>query len=286
MKKTPWILFLAISIFAIGVYYFRFYNPEVLQIGSTKILEKDVQYRDQIIQLEFPGDNRSAGLAQLKKFAYYQAILKNHGIEITDDLLFKEDERINKNTRNPDQLKKIKNLFGDDHKAYLNNFVRPTLITRTVYNDLYLKDDSTLEETYNKALEYQNILEKNPNLLSDFAQKNQLQLVPLYVSKANGVLWNPDRQQKMLGINKDTKNVAAGQINEDLHPEQMKFWMDIVKITEPNHFSKKIVDTDLNWQIVFYKGMKKQFQHQFLVLNIPKKSYDDWLKSETKKIAK
>ena len=78
LRLIPWILFLLTSCTR---------NNPVVKVGDYTLMEKDAHYRSAVIKIYFPDDNRDLGLDQLVRAYTYAQILKNHGREITPEII-------------------------------------------------------------------------------------------------------------------------------------------------------------------------------------------------------
>src|SRR5438034_1037010 len=74
----------------------------VAEIGSFTLNERDVAYRNRLIQLEYPGEARDLGLKQLVEAYVYAEILRVHGVTIDEKGLEREEERIRTRTQIPE----------------------------------------------------------------------------------------------------------------------------------------------------------------------------------------
>ena len=59
-----------------------------------------------------------------------------------------EAGRIDANTKAPDTLKKIKDIYGRDRKGYIKTFVRVVYAERFLYNEAFLKSGEIHKEQY------------------------------------------------------------------------------------------------------------------------------------------
>ncbi len=284
MKKYFLISILVLICLA-GVFYFFFENKKVAQIGTIAIFQNQIKYRDQLIRLEYPQEKRELGLLQLTKAAVNEQILLNYGIEITEDLLLKEEARINQNTRNPHALQKIKDLFKKDHKAYLQTFVRPTLVNRTIYYDLFSKDERFHQESFDQATSYLKVLTNEPDQFEEFARKNHFQIATLEVSKKYGLIWNRDRLRKKIEIKDRPATFAIESEKTAEENEQIQFWVEhVAKNLKPLKIYSELVSTAEHWQIIRYSDLKENNIFKFEVLHIPKQNFEQWREKEKNKI--
>jgi hypothetical protein len=121
-----------------------FRNPVVAKAGRFEIHQKDIDYKEKVIHYYYPNHEPGNALPQLVNSYTNAQILENNGYRIDEKLLEAEEERIDKNTKDPISLKEIKAIFGSDVASYRRVYILPTLADRLVYSDLFpriQKDD-------------------------------------------------------------------------------------------------------------------------------------------------
>src|SRR5690349_1734016 len=80
----------------------------IAEVGSFKISKKDVEFRNQVIQIYYPNETRKLGRDQLVNAYITAQILINNGHALDKAVLVKERERIDKTTLMPEMLNRIK----------------------------------------------------------------------------------------------------------------------------------------------------------------------------------
>lgn len=288
-------------------------------VGDYKITKKDADYRDQIIFLNSPEEKRSMGLYQLIKSAINLQILKNNNIHIQESQIKAESQRIDINTKNPKQLKKIKDLFKDDVVGYEKNFVLPTLVDRMIYYDFFLKDENIHKISLQKAKDLILVAKKSNESFFVVAEQKGYVVKKLTVSLKNGLKWssynNSNRNQIISNhLNKISKNINNDKfINKNQNnnnPQSLQgdpVYDQVVKHLKLNDFNKNIEDAkkwyelviaslgkneiasspinqDEKWLVVKYLGMDSAGDHQLEVVFVDKLSYSDWYEIEKNKI--
>jgi hypothetical protein len=303
---------LAVSIF--GFFGFMYFRPVAI-VGDWKIYKKDIQYRDQIIQLNFPEEKRSMGLYQLTKSAINYAILKNNGVNIHELQIEDELQRIDAKTKNPEQLDKIKKIFKDDREAYKKDFVLPALVDGLIYYEFFLKDPSVQADSLNRTAKFIEEAQKPQADFKKLAAQNKLAVRKLIVSLKNGLTWiepekeknqkSPrDRQRgpergrergpKMKVINNQNPNQPLlDRVNEHLHlnnpernVEDAKKWYDeVIEPMKPGAVTSSPISQDEQWLVVHYVGKNKKDDHELEIVAIKKLNYNQWYENEKSKVS-
>ena len=97
-----------------------------------------------------------------KKLREYVALNKL-GLKITPKMLEKEKERIDKETKAPEILRRVKEYFQGNEKHYLKKYIYPVLASRLLEKTFYF--DTTIQrEAYTSAQEKFKELKENPDM--------------------------------------------------------------------------------------------------------------------------
>jgi len=90
-------------------------------------------------------------------------LLNRLGIKITPDMLEREKERIDRETKAPEILNKVKKYFQGNEKNYLKKYVYPVLASRLLEKTFYF--DTTIQKKgYTLAWEKFKALKENPDI--------------------------------------------------------------------------------------------------------------------------
>lgn len=105
-------------------------------VGTQEIWLKDIQYQieiDQCYQIE--AVKQEVGLIELINQSLEKQVLKQRfQVEAPEHALQKKSSWIDKNTKAPEILKCIKDVFGTDKKSYLDLYVSPTLVNPKLHS--------------------------------------------------------------------------------------------------------------------------------------------------------
>jgi|GEM_PF-3848218 hypothetical protein len=118
-------------------------SREVCSVGDMRITEKDIKLRAKVSEVFFP-QNKSehAALAQLIRGYVSLQIARSLGYETSQRAIEEEANRIDRDTKAPEILKKIKAVYGGDRKGYLNTFVTVVYAERLLYQESLLPTKS------------------------------------------------------------------------------------------------------------------------------------------------
>ncbi|HEX4925658.1 MAG TPA: hypothetical protein VFV50_16300 [Bdellovibrionales bacterium] len=112
-------------------------SPVVAKVGRFQITEKDLEYKERLIQYYYPQSETGKALSALTKSYVNAQILENNGRVMNEEALQAESDRIDKNTKDPISLAEVKDIFGSDTAAYRRVFVLPTLADRLISFELF-----------------------------------------------------------------------------------------------------------------------------------------------------
>ncbi|WP_413290988.1 hypothetical protein [Bdellovibrio sp. HCB337] len=285
-KKQYAVLGLAGVLVASGVWYFHFRDPVLARVGDTRIRRSEALYRDQIIRLSFPEEKRSMGLYQLIKSAIHYEILKNHSIPFPNDVLQKEEERIEKNTRNPEQLKTIKDIFKETPEAYRSVFILPTLVDRVIYYDFFLNDEKIQASSVQPALDFLKQAQTSENGFRQAAIKKNLVPQKVLVSEKDGVQW------KSLESSQDTvdKNTPKHSQKTGMTPSlesgdgDYNKWNELLVGLKPGQVAPMPINFGEAWLVLYYHNKPSPTSYELEVVSFPKLEYAKWFEAEKAKL--
>jgi hypothetical protein len=244
---------------ALGWLYLQ--KPIAATVGETDIYLADAQARDRIVRLYFPEEKRAMGLFQLIKSAYHIEILKNNGVNFTPEQILQEEERIIKNSKNPDLLKQIREAFGEDHEAYLRVFVLPTLADRFIYFDFFLNDPGIHSESLAQARSFLEALQKSDKI--NF-RATALQLG-----------WEP--VSLVLRPNEEFAHGSAADV---------QVWRDkIISHLLPGQVFPEPISISDSWAVIHLQRQIQDREFQLEIVYFRKSSFPAWLKKEKQKIS-
>lgn len=272
------------TIVGVSIYFLEFKDPVLAQVGSVKIRQNDVAYRDQLIRLSFPNEKRSMGLEQLIKSAVNYEILKNYGLEVPRSAIEAEETRIDRDSKKPEELQKIKNIFGPDKDSYLRVFVLPTLVDRVIYYEFFLNDEEVQSEAMKKAMALIQKSRGSEEQFQKLAASQALNVRKLTVSVEKGLDWHmprPLRPPTSSSAKKAKPPVAGLPANEEVKKWQELF-LDKIKVGEVAPFPISYANYLL---VARLKAKPTPTQYELEVAFVPKLEYGPWFDKEKEKIS-
>lgn len=296
MKNKKKIVFisLALLLFGTGIYFPFFYDRTVAEIGDYTITMKQVEYRDQIHHIFYPQDPKSYGKEQLVNAYIYAQILKNNGQEISERVLREEEMRIDQNTKAPETLKAIRDLFRGDDEAYRNVFVLPTYAERVIYFDFFTKNQKTQEKSLRLVQQFLSDVVKKQHAFEKVALAQNLNVRKFLISEDGAIDWQfGEKKQREQGpklIDQSGKAAPADvqkQVQMELEGKSMlsvKSWVEnVVSHMRAGDVFPEPVDNGEHWMVT--RLLKKQGRGYIMeAAFIPKDSYENWLAEEKAKI--
>ncbi len=234
-------------------------RPKVIAIvGSYKISEKDVQYRNQVFKNYFPEDKRELGKEELVRAFTLAQILKNNAQPLDDAILEKEAKRIDEKSQMPGRLQQLKAIFGSDRDAYLRCFVLPVYVERTLYYEFFLKNAAIQKESLKEA--------------EDFLHK------AVTSKNAFAVLKKLER----FSVSRDAKLQTQGFVVDN------ERWLQgVVPQVKVGQVFPKIIDYGEHWMVAKLQSTtpkNKTPVYHFEAALFPKRDYSSWLEAEKQKV--
>ncbi len=289
----------------IGVFMLGCSSREVplAEIGRFSIMEKDARLRAEVARVYYP-ENRAANLGalQLKNAFILADILGRNGNPITDEILERESNRIDANTRDPATLGRVKAVFGSgssfDRSSYRKDFVLPVYVERMIepiFQALPLHGES-----HQRALDFRISVLGDPTKFRKRATEMKLETGEWFVSRESGLRYDPgsrsaDSDSRTAHRSSSPKIVNQGEKNHALHEEIEKAWAErndadldrwfreIIEPTPMNAVVSSVIDQGESWYVLRLKRRTKKLA-TFDAVRIPKVRFSDWLRVEREKV--
>lgn len=281
-----------------GLYLFFSQERVIATVGDYKITKTDKELRDQIQWIFYPKDPHSYGLDQLTNAFIYAQILKNNGHEVTEAILRAEDMRINQNTKAPEVLKKIRDLFKGNDELYQKVFVLPTYAERTIYYDFFNKNAKVQEPSLKVTREVLQKIETTKAPLEQIAQESNLNFRRFTLSKSEGLVWepvsekmnrpNPKENSGIIDMSNQPPPEIKNHIDQEFKAKSLEsalYWIDnVLKNMKPGEVLQSPVDYEESWLVVKFVKVLKKDKFQMEAIFIPKVNYQQWLEMEKAKV--
>lgn len=290
----------AVTLFAV------FYPRPIAQIGEWKIYKQDVNYRDQVIRLSFPEEKRSLGQLQLEKSAVNLQILKNNGFSFSDLQIEDEIKRIDQNTKNPEQLQQIKQIFKDDPAAYRRNFILPLLADRTIYIDFFLNNEKIHAESLGQATDFIAATKDKPEDFRRLATEKKYKILDLTVSMKNGLTWvdrsiskpntNPPKSEgnipMKIQIANNKNQELLDRVNADMsratksgqNREAEQWYESVLSFLKEGQVTLVPINQEKAWLVARLEKHEPNDIYRLEVVTFQKLDYGIWLEQEKAKV--
>ena len=247
---------------------------DAAQVGKIGITEKDLSQRAGVSEVLFPGSGkRQIALAQLVKGYLALAVLQSLDVPTGEAAIEAEARRIDANTRAPEVLKRIKDIYGGDRRGYLDTYVRVVYAERILFNEVFLKDSSIHTAQRKKAEEFLAAAGKRPSAFGTIAKERGLATVAMTLSRRGGIR-RPDMTERGTPGGSPEAGVEVGQA------ARMISALSGVKEGE-------VAPTAFEWQEscqVIRLVRKEGGAYRIASVSVPKRSFDDWFWETASKV--
>lgn len=219
----------------------------VCEVGGVKITESDIRNRMRVSEVYYPKSGKEyVALAQLIKGYLSEEVLRKLGRRVDEGTIENESKRIDENTKTPDALKRIKDIYGKDRKGYLKTFVRIVYGERVLYNEIFLTSRDIHREQYEKAKKLLSATIKEPENFGKVAKDLELEVVRLEFE-----------HRESAGV------------------EQAKIIIERIKEMPPGAVYPEIIEWMEGYQVIRFINKKKD---AYIVdsVSIAKRNYDEW----------
>lgn len=202
-------------------------------------------------------DEGKTALLKILRERAYEDLLYQYGFNINETELEQEYQRIHKETLNPDALKKIEEVFND-HKAFLDIFVRPVLVRQKL--EKYFEQNRELLDPLKKQLKEKLEKIKNGEITQNGIKANQTITFTIDEKTKLNSRQNKDMTLNDKELNKITNFNQEGQfVQEIFEEEELYYLIRLDKINQDNSRSYTL--------FLFFK-----------------KNFGDWLKDQLNNI--
>lgn len=179
-------------------------SGSVLEIGELKITKEQLALRQAHANIYYPGSGTpEVALAQLIQGLLAAELMKKQGVALDKATWLAEEERIEKQTRDPATLAKIKFVYGQNHDDYLYVGILPDFAQSRIFK-LYRSSPQFAEVTRKDAAQFLDEAEKNPAMFAALAEKHG--------SKARRMLADP--KKGMVPVAEAAKVSEAGGMKD------------------------------------------------------------------------
>jgi hypothetical protein len=274
-KITLGIALLLLVIF--GVWFFEGRHI-VMKVGDFRIYDKDVEYRNKVIKMNYPDEKQDFGLFQLQKSYTNYQILRNYKYTPIEKRLETEAARIDQKTKNPDMLKKIKEIFGKDIAAYQRVFVVPAAVDEDIYYNFFNQQTSFQNESQKRAEDILKKLKETQEPFKQLAEKEQLPYRILQIDRMVGV---------------DPVDLETLKVVERFHEKEKNkkedryasYWIDtVLKNVKVGEVASDIVSIEESWLVPRLHKMVNKNVYLVEIIEVPKKTFSHFIEEESKKV--
>ena len=248
---------------------------DVARVGKIRIAEKDLAQRAKVSEIQFPGSGkRSIALAQLVKGYLALAVLQSLNVPTGNAAVEAEARRIDANTKAPEILKKIKDVYGSDRSGYLNTFVRVVYAERFLYNQVFLKDPAVHSAQRKKAEEFLAAARKDPAAFGTIAKELGLAPVTLTLSREKGIRREDAAERGTPGGSPDAGAVEV---------EQAARTISVLSGLKSGEVAPVVLEWPEDY-LVIRLLRREGAASRIASVTVPKRTFDDWFWESASKI--
>jgi hypothetical protein len=252
---------------------------KVADVGGIIITQKDLEQRGKVSEIYYPGSNKAyISLAQLSRAYLSEKVLNSLGYKVDEQVLAAESKRIDENTKAPEVLKKIKDVYGLDKQGYMKTFIRVTYDERYLYNEVFLKSRDIHKDQYLKA---QNIIresQQSPDQFKAISKKYGQEAKTLKISEKEGIKPYEENNKK-----KPDEMGPGGPGHENVGMEQAARLIEMVSKVKPGEMYPELVEWQEGFQILRFVN-KEGDNYIVESVSIPKRDFDEWFWENAAKI--
>jgi hypothetical protein len=255
---------------------------EPARVGVLPITEKDLAQRAKVSEVYYPGSGkRYVALAQLVKGYLAIEVLKNLGVPTDNAALEREAARIDGSTKAPEMLAKIKAVYGEDRRGYMDTFVRVVYGERGLYNEVFLKSAAIHEETRRQAAEFLAEAKGAPSSFAEIAKKRGLGAGTLRVSLDNGIVREGERKRE--GDRKEERKEERPAGAAPAGVEQARRILESAGKVGPGEVVPDLIEWQEGYQVL--RVVRKDGEATVVEsVSVPKRAYDDWFWEKASKV--
>ncbi len=252
----------------------------VAKVGDFKIYSEDVEYRNRLIKHSYPQEKSTPGYDQLvRAYTKYQ-IMRNNGYDRIDKRLETELERMEKETRDPSALQRIKEeVFDGKVSVFKRALVIPAAVEEEIYFGFFDGNNSLHKNTQKTTQSYYEEIKSTNKDLKAFAEEKGLIYRKFQISKKFGVLPINIKTNKVDG---DFMMEARSRRPDD---EMVKYWFEVIlKELKPGDLISQPIDNKESWQIGKLVSQKGKDEKVVEVIIVPKRSFSDFIEAEKDRV--
>ncbi|MBI5417012.1 hypothetical protein HZA55_03560 [Candidatus Poribacteria bacterium] len=279
------------------------FNPQnlfsqefVLSVGNNKFTKDELKTVEKILQFYYPesGSTKVGAYSKIIEGYLLAETLKNMGYEITKDMLEKESIRRDKSSLMPDELKKLKKIFGDDSKVYNKLWVLPTYANSRFFfgvfpNDVKIhknkKDEALklLEELLQKKFDT-TLFEETVKIHKEWKRNTSL------FSEEEGFVSYGNKEDKNNLINvpdNEIEKILTEKSKTESKAKANKYEKEIFSKLKQNEIFPQVVENQEYFSVIRWIGfikLKNLTYREVELLILPKKSAHEYFMENARQI--
>jgi len=258
---------LALLLFSIGC------TSKVCDVGAISVTSKDISFRARVSEVYYAGSGKDyVGLAQLLKGYLAEEVLESLGHKVDSSVIEAEARRIDENTKAPEVLARIKDIYGGNRKAYLKTFVRIVYAERVLYNEVFIKSKEIHKDQYQKAEGFLRATLGSPASFARLAKKRGLDVRSLRLSRSEGIVPVEEGKAKL------PLREASGSGGE-----MAARLLGLLAGVKEGKVYPEVIEWQEGYQVI--RLLKRKGDTAVIEsVSVPKRDYDEWFWEKAKTV--
>lgn len=235
----------------------------VVKVGNIIITDKDVAYKI-AVERAYGNETITDAVARqvITRETTEQEVARSLGVLPTETDIATFSERVNKTTKAPELLAKVKNVFGADIASYQRVYLLPKMVNITLHS-AFATDKGTYSESLIKIEKaYAGVIKGRS--LEQTAKSNNLEYVESDIKKSEII--DPLLQKYFAG--------------KELQKPKL---LSILPTLKSGEIYKEILEDENSYQVVRLAVNEKEVYKVEMIVS-RKRSYGDWYDLLAKKI--
>jgi hypothetical protein len=250
----------------------------VSRVGNEVITPRDIAYRQAVQEVrsgeDFPG---YLALFQLLEEALMVEVAREMDVVVTDEMLLQEAARVEEETRDPETLAEIQDVFGNDNEAYRRLVLKPILINQLLHARFSLSHDIQAEPLA-RAKKALAAAQRAPDSLPDLAEEFEGQYKRMRIVDGHLEVGGGGEQEAT-----DEHSLELDQYGVAFSDYDQAFVDQVVKGLEEGNLHPKVIEDRRSFMVVRLLNRDGD-DAQLESMVIPKLAFDPWFKSQSQNI--
>ena len=250
----------------------------VSRVGNEVITSRDIAYRRAVQEIrtgeEFPD---YLALYQLLEEALMAEVAREYEVVVTEEMMLQEAARVEEETRDPDTLAEIQEVFGNDQEAYRRLVLKPNLVNQLLHARFSLGHDIQAEPL-SRAKEVLTAAKRDTDSIPELASEYEGQYRKITIVNGQLIYEGQGHENSEVELppeltQYDDKSSGYGQA----------FIRQVVTGLKEGEVHPNVVEDSHTFMVVGLLSRERNDARLESVV-IPKLAFDPWFKSRVEKV--